>query len=81
MATSRARAGGSDEPMSNERCTAWYFDDLKTRREHSARIAHQMYGKWMEQVARSLTDPLDGILRGTRYLVHIAAQRSCAASR
>jgi transposase InsO family protein len=44
--------------------------DLKTRRVHIAGIAHQMYGKWMEQVARSLTDPLDGFLRGTRYLIH-----------
>jgi transposase InsO family protein len=44
--------------------------DLKTRRVHIAGIAHQMYGKWMEQVARSLTDPIDGFLRGTRYLIH-----------
>ncbi len=34
--------------------------DLKTRRVHIAGIAHQMYGTLMEQVARSLTDPLDG---------------------
>jgi transposase InsO family protein len=44
--------------------------DLKTRRVHIAGIAHQMYGKWMEQVARSLTDPVDGFLQGTRYLIH-----------
>jgi putative transposase len=29
-----------------------------------------MYGTLMEQVARSLTDPVDGFLRGTRYLIH-----------
>ncbi len=44
--------------------------DLKTRRVHIAGIAHQMYGKWMEQVARTLTDPLEGFLRGSRYLIH-----------
>ncbi len=44
--------------------------DLKTRRVHIAGIVHQMYGTLMEQVARSLTDPLDGFLRGTRYLIH-----------
>ncbi|HEX7670984.1 MAG TPA: hypothetical protein VF395_15420 [Polyangiaceae bacterium] len=44
--------------------------ELKTRRVHIAGIAHQMYGKWMEQVARRLTDPHDGFLRGTRYLIH-----------
>ena len=44
--------------------------DLKSRRVHIAGIAHQVYGKWTEQVARSLTDPSDGFLRGARYLIH-----------
>jgi putative transposase len=44
--------------------------DLKSRRVHIAGIAHQVYGKWTEQVARSLTDPIDGFLRRARYLIH-----------
>jgi transposase InsO family protein len=44
--------------------------DLKSRRVHVAGIAHEVYGRWMEQVARSLTDPSDGFLRRTRHLIH-----------
>ncbi len=44
--------------------------DLKSRCVHIAGIAHQVYGKWTEQVARSLTAPSDGFLRGARYLIH-----------
>jgi putative transposase len=43
---------------------------LKTRRVHVAGIAHQVYGKWVEQVARNLTDPVDGFLKDMRYLIH-----------
>jgi putative transposase len=44
--------------------------DLKTRRVHIAGIVHEAYGLWMEQVARNLTDPVEGFLRDTRYLIH-----------
>ncbi|MFC1642294.1 integrase core domain-containing protein [Myxococcota bacterium] len=44
--------------------------DLKTRQVHIAGIAHQVYGKWAEQVARNLTDPVDGFLKDMRYLIH-----------
>jgi len=44
--------------------------DLKTRQVHVAGIAHQVYGKWVEQVARNLTDPVDGFLKDMRYLIH-----------
>ena len=30
----------------------------------------QPYGTWMEQMARNLTDPVDGCLRRARYLIH-----------
>ena len=43
---------------------------MKSRRVHIAGIAEKGYGKWTEQVARSLTDPSDGFLRGARYLIH-----------
>jgi transposase InsO family protein len=44
--------------------------DIKTRQVHVAGIAHQVYGAWVEQVARNLTDPLDGFLKDMRYLIH-----------
>ena len=44
--------------------------ELKTRRVKIAGIHHQPYGQWMEQVARNLTDAVDGFLRGTRHLIH-----------
>ena len=44
--------------------------DIKTRRVHVAGVAHPVYGKWVEQVARDLTDPVDGFLKGMRCLTH-----------
>ncbi len=44
--------------------------DLKTRQVHIAGIAHQVYGKWAEQVARNLTDSVDGFLKDMRDLTH-----------
>jgi transposase InsO family protein len=44
--------------------------DLKTRRVKIAGILSQPDGQWMRQVARNLTDALDGFLVGTRYLIH-----------
>jgi putative transposase len=44
--------------------------DLKTRCVHLAGIAHDPYGAWMGQIARNLTDAVDGFLRRTRYLIH-----------
>jgi len=44
--------------------------ELKTRRVKIAGIHHQPYGRWMEQMARSLSDAVDGFLRNTSHLVH-----------
>ena len=43
---------------------------LATRRVHIAGIIRDPYGGWMEQVARNLTDAIDGFLLGKRYLIH-----------
>ncbi len=43
---------------------------LKTRRVHIAGIHPQPDGRWMEQMARNLTDPVDGFLRTVRQLMH-----------
>ena len=44
--------------------------DMKTRRVYIAGIIHEAYGQWVEQVARNLTDPVEGFLRDKRYLIH-----------
>jgi hypothetical protein len=47
-----------------------FLMDLSTRRVHIAGMASQANGLWMAQVARNLTDDVDGFLRGKRYLIH-----------
>ena len=44
--------------------------DLKTRRVEVAGIIQQPYGEWMKQIARNLTDVVDGFLKKTKYLIH-----------
>jgi hypothetical protein len=43
---------------------------LATREVHIAGIIPEPHGLWMKQVARNLTDGLDGFLNGCRYLIH-----------
>ena len=43
---------------------------LQSRRVTIAGIHPQPYGTWMEQMARNLTDPVDGCLRRARSLIH-----------
>ena len=52
------------------RYSVLFVIDLKTRCVHLAGIAHDPYGAWMEQIARNLTDAVDGFLNNTRYLIH-----------
>jgi hypothetical protein len=44
--------------------------DLQTRRVQIGGVVRQPYGAWMTQVARNLTDGVDGFLLGKRYLLH-----------
>ncbi len=44
--------------------------DLKSRRVEIAGISHQPYDDWMKQMARNLTDAIDGFLRDARFLIH-----------
>jgi transposase InsO family protein len=46
-----------------------FLIDLKTRRVQIAGIVHDPHEAWMKQVARSLTDAVDGFLLGKRYLI------------
>ena len=43
---------------------------LATREVQIAGIVPSANGMWMEQVARNLTDPVDGFLRDCRFLIH-----------
>jgi transposase InsO family protein len=43
---------------------------LSTRKVHIAGIVPEPDGLWMKQVARNLTDDVDGFLSGYRYLIH-----------
>jgi len=47
-----------------------FVAELKTRRVKISGIYHQPYGEWMEQMARNLTDVVDGFLRNARHLIH-----------
>ena len=44
--------------------------EVATRRVHIAGISAQPHGAWMEQLARNLTDPVDGFLRRCKMLLH-----------
>ncbi len=43
---------------------------LKTRAVEIAGIRVDPDGEWMKQMARNLTDPVDGFLRSAKYLIH-----------
>jgi hypothetical protein len=47
-----------------------FFIELSTRRVEIAGIAATVNGLWMDQIGRNLTDSMDGILKGKRYLIH-----------
>jgi hypothetical protein len=52
------------------RYSVLFVIDIQTRRVQIAGIAHQIHGDWMKQVARNLTDGVDGFLRDMRYVFH-----------
>jgi transposase InsO family protein len=47
-----------------------FFIDLSTRRVQIGGIASRANGLWMNQIARNLTDEVDGFFMGKRYLIH-----------
>src|SRR5258708_33867569 len=50
-----------------------FFIDLSTRGGEIAGIASKANGLWMAQIGRNATDPVVGILKGKRYLIHDSA--------
>jgi transposase InsO family protein len=53
-----------------QRFLVLFFIDLSTRRVKIAGVGSQANGLWMNQIARNLTDPVDGLLLDKRYLIH-----------
>jgi putative transposase len=47
-----------------------FFIDLSTRRVEIGGIASSANGLWMTQIARNLTDAVDGFFARKRYLIH-----------
>ena len=53
-----------------QRFLVLFFMELSTRKVEIAGIATVANGLWMNQIGRNLTDAVDGMLRGKRYLIH-----------
>jgi putative transposase len=53
-----------------QRFMVLFFIELATRKVEIAGIASVANGLWMIQIARNVTDPFDGILKGKQYLIH-----------
>jgi putative transposase len=53
-----------------QRFLVLFFIELSTRKVEIAGITSVANGQWMTQVARNVTDPIDGFLKGKRYLIH-----------
>src|SRR5215471_17464410 len=47
-----------------------FFMELSTRRVEIGGIASHADGLWMSQIGRNLTDSVEGLLKGKRYLIH-----------
>jgi hypothetical protein len=47
-----------------------FFIDLATRKVEIAGVASVADGLWMRQIGRNVTDAMEGVLRGKRYLIH-----------
>jgi putative transposase len=53
-----------------QRFVILFFMELSTRKVEIAGIASSPNGLWMSQIGRNLTDAVDGLLNGKRYLIH-----------
>jgi len=53
-----------------QRFIVLFFIELSTREVETVGIAAVANGLWMCQIGRNLTDTVDGILNGKRYLIH-----------
>jgi len=57
-------------PSGLQRFLILFFMELSTRRVEIGGIASRANGLWMTQIARNVTDDVDGFFKGKRYLIH-----------
>jgi len=57
-------------PTGLKRFIVLFFIDLSPRRLEIGGIASRPNGLWMTQIARNVTDEVDGFFKGKRYLLH-----------
>lgn len=57
-------------PKGLKRFLVLFFLDLSSRKVEIAGVAASANGLWMSQIGRNVTDAVDGILNGKRYLIH-----------
>jgi len=57
-------------PTGLQRFIVLFFIELSTRRVEIGGISAAANGLWMNQIARNVTDSVDGLLTGKRYLIH-----------
>ena len=57
-------------PTGLKRFVILFFMELSTRRVETGGIASRPNGLWMTQIARNVTDEIDGFFKGKRYLIH-----------
>jgi putative transposase len=53
-----------------QRYIVLFFIELSTRRVEIAGMASVANGLWMSQIARNISDSVEGLLTGKRYLIH-----------
>ena len=53
-----------------QRFMVLFFIELSTRKVDIAGIGAAANGLWMSQIGRNVSDAVDGILKGKRYLIH-----------
>jgi putative transposase len=57
-------------PTGLKRFVVLFFIELSTRRVEIGGIAGNANGLWMAQIGRNVTDGVDGLFKGKRYLIH-----------
>ncbi len=57
-------------PKGLQRFLVLFFIDLSTRKVEIGGMASTANGLWMSQIGTNVTDAVDGILTGKRYLIH-----------
>jgi len=57
-------------PTGLKRFIVLFFIELSTRRVEIGGIGRNANGLWMAQIARNITDDVEGFFKGKRYLIH-----------